>query len=121
MRRSAHVVALLIAVTRVATAQDTVTAKVDNVFAVYTTPYTPGCALGVYRDGKMLYARGYGAANIATAEPITPRSIFDIGSTSKQFTATSIILLAEQGKLSLDDDVRRFIPELTTPPRLFCV
>jgi CubicO group peptidase (beta-lactamase class C family) len=73
----------------------------------------PGCALGIYRDGRMLYSRGYGLASIADSTPITPRTIFDLGSTSKQFTAASIILLAQQGKLSLDDNVRRFIPELT--------
>ena len=100
------------ALASLAAAQDSVTVRVDRVFDAYARPGTPGCALGVYRDGRMLYSRGYGLANIADATPITPKTIFDIGSTSKQFTATSIILLAQQGKLSLDDDVRRFIPEL---------
>lgn len=95
-----------------AVAQDSITAKVDAVFAAFERPGAPGCALGVYRDGRMLYMRGYGLANIAEPAPITPGTIFDIGSTSKQFTAASVILLAQQGKLSLDDDVRRFIPEL---------
>jgi len=95
-----------------AATQDSVTVRVDRVFDAYARPGMPGCALGVYRDGRMLYSHGYGLANIADATPITPKTIFDIGSTSKQFTATSIILLAQQGKLSLDDDVRRFIPEL---------
>jgi CubicO group peptidase (beta-lactamase class C family) len=93
-------------------AQDSITAKVDAVFAAFERPGSPGCALGVYRDGRMLYMRGYGLANIADPTPITPGTIFDIGSTSKQFTVASVILLAQQGKLSLDDDVRRFIPEL---------
>jgi CubicO group peptidase (beta-lactamase class C family) len=103
---------VLSACLRALAAQDSITSQVDRVFAAYAKPGSPGCALGVYRDGKMLYSRGYGAANIADSTPITPRTIFDIGSTSKQFTATSIILLAQRGKLSLDDDVRRFIPEL---------
>ncbi len=92
--------------------QDSTTARVDRVFATYARHDSPGCALGVYREGRMLYSRGYGAANIAAVMPNTPATIFDIGSTSKQFTAASILLLAQQGKLTLDDDVRRFIPEL---------
>lgn len=106
------VLALVVSVDRPIAAQDSTTASVDRVFATYARTDGPGCALGVYRDGRMLYSRGYGAANIATATPNTPKTIFDIGSTSKQFTAASILLLAQQGKLSLDDDVRRFIPEL---------
>ena len=105
-------VVLIVAPSATIGAQDSIAARVDRVFAAYDRPGTPGCALGVYRDEQMLYSRGYGLANIADATPITPKTIFDIGSTSKQFTAASIILLAQQGKLSLDDDVRRFIPEL---------
>ena len=92
--------------------QDSITARVDRVFAAYARPGSPGCALGVYRDGRIAYVRGYGLANLADSTPITPKTIFDLGSTSKQFTATSIILLSQQGKLSLDDDVQRFLPEL---------
>ncbi len=87
-------------------------ARVDSVFAEYNRPDAPGCALGVYRDGKMLYSRGYGLADLERRVPITPATVFDIGSTSKQFTAATIVLLAQEGKLSLDDDVRRFLPEL---------
>ncbi|HYC53122.1 MAG TPA: serine hydrolase domain-containing protein [Gemmatimonadaceae bacterium] len=96
----------------IASAQDSTIARVDRVFAAFDRPGTPGCALGVYRDGRLLYSRGYGLASIADGTPISAKTIFDIGSTSKQFTAASIILLAQQGKLSFDDDVRRFIPEL---------
>jgi CubicO group peptidase (beta-lactamase class C family) len=87
-------------------------AAVDEVFADLTKAGSPGCALGVYRDGKMVYSKGYGLANLEESVPITPQSVFDIGSTSKQFTAASILLLEKQGKLSLNDDVRKFIPEL---------
>lgn len=66
----------------------------------------------MYRDGAIAYARGYGLADLERRVPITPKSVFDLGSTSKQVTATSIILLAQEGKLSLDDDVRRWVPEL---------
>lgn len=73
---------------------------------------TPGCAVGVYSAGKVLYAKGYGMADLNLGVPITPTTVFDIGSTSKQFTAASIILLAQDGKLALSDDVRKYIPEL---------
>jgi CubicO group peptidase (beta-lactamase class C family) len=88
------------------------TAAVDEVFADLTKPGSPGCALGVYRDGAIIYAKGYGLANLEENVPITPASVFDIGSTSKQFTAASILLLEKQGKLSVNDDVRKYIPEL---------
>src|SRR5579863_10119286 len=87
-------------------------AAVDEVFGDLTKAGSPGCALGVYRDGRIIYAKGYGLANIEEDVPITPQSVFDIGSTSKQFTAASILLLEKQGKLSVNDDVRKYIPEL---------
>lgn len=59
-----------------------------------------------------MYSKGYGAANLELGVPITPRTVFDIGSVSKQFTAMSVVLLAEDGKLSLDDEIHRFVPEL---------
>lgn len=94
------------------TAPPAANASVDKVFADLQKPGSPGCALGVYRDGKMLYSKGYGLASVELNAPITPATVFDIGSTSKQFTATSILLLEKQGKLSLDDDIRTYIPEL---------
>ena len=87
-------------------------AAVDEVFGDLTKSGSPGCALGVYRDGKIIYAKGYGLANIEENVAITAQSVFDIGSTSKQFTASSIVLLEKQGKLSVNDDVRKFSPEL---------
>jgi CubicO group peptidase (beta-lactamase class C family) len=87
------------------------TARVDAVFADFTTR-TPGCALGLYRDGTVLYARGYGMADLTFGVPITPETVFDIGSTSKQFAAASLLLLVQDGRLSLRDDVRRWVPEL---------
>ena len=85
---------------------------VDAVFAQYAKPGSPGCALGVYRDGAIAYSKGYGLASLENQVPISANTVFDIGSTSKQFTAFSILLLEQQGKLSLDDDVRKYIPEL---------
>src|SRR5262245_51822172 len=87
-------------------------AKVDAIFAQYDKPDSPGCALGVIKDGKLVYARGYGMANLEHNIPNSPKLVYDIASTSKQFSAASILLLAGQGKLSLDDDVRKYIPEL---------
>jgi CubicO group peptidase (beta-lactamase class C family) len=96
-----------------AAAEDPPEAKqVDAIFADLSKPGSPGCALAVARNAKIIYEKGYGLANIEEDVAITPRSVFDIGSTSKQFTASSILLLEKQGKLSVDDDVRKYIPEL---------
>ncbi|HEX4960060.1 MAG TPA: serine hydrolase domain-containing protein [Thermoanaerobaculia bacterium] len=87
--------------------------SVDAVFADYAKPGSPGCSLAVIREGGIVYEKGYGLANVEHSVPIDPRqTVFDIGSTSKQFTAASILLLAQDGKLSLDDDVHKFLPEL---------
>jgi CubicO group peptidase (beta-lactamase class C family) len=92
--------------------QQKLEAAVDEVFQDLNAAGSPGCALGVYRGGQMIYEKGYGLANIEENVPISPKSVFDIGSTSKQFTATSILLLEKAGKLSVDDDVHKYIPEL---------
>jgi CubicO group peptidase (beta-lactamase class C family) len=89
-----------------------VQANVDAVFHDYDRSDSPGCALGVYRDGRIVYERGYGMANLELGIANSPQTVFDIGSTAKQFTAFSIHLLAREGKLSLDDDIRKWIPEV---------
>jgi CubicO group peptidase (beta-lactamase class C family) len=94
--------------------RDSLAARVDSVFRAFDRTDSPGCALGVYRDGRILYARGYGMASLELGVPITPRTVFDVGSVSKQFTATSVLLLEQDGRLSLDDEVRRYVPQL--PP-----
>jgi CubicO group peptidase (beta-lactamase class C family) len=86
--------------------------KVDALFAHYNKPDSPGCALAVIDNGQIVYQRGYGMADIAKGEKITPQSAFYIASVSKQFTAACMLLLAERGLLALDDDVRRYFPEL---------
>ncbi|MFN2450417.1 MAG: serine hydrolase domain-containing protein [Candidatus Baltobacteraceae bacterium] len=88
-------------------------AQIDAVFKDYNRA-TPGCAMAVFRNGTIAYARGYGMADLEHNVPITPASLFDVGSVSKQFAAAAIALLAERGKLSFHDDVHRYIPEL--PP-----
>jgi CubicO group peptidase (beta-lactamase class C family) len=97
---------------RTASPADAQTSSVDAVFADLAKPGSPGCALAVYRAGKVIYANGYGLANLEENVKITPDSVFDIGSTSKQFTAASILLLEKQGKLSVNDDIRKYLPEL---------
>jgi CubicO group peptidase (beta-lactamase class C family) len=96
----------------IADAQEKATKAADEVFADLTKPGSPGCALAVARGGKILYEKGYGLANIEEGVQITPRTVFDIGSTSKQFTAASILLLEKQGKLSIQDDIRKYLPEI---------
>jgi CubicO group peptidase (beta-lactamase class C family) len=86
--------------------------QVDRVFANWNKSDSPGCALAVLQNGVVIYERGYGMADLEHDAAITPATPFHVASVSKQFTAAAILLLAEQGKLSLDDDVRKYIPEL---------
>jgi CubicO group peptidase (beta-lactamase class C family) len=86
--------------------------KVDQIFATYDKSDSPGCALGVIRDGNFIYRKGYGMGSLELHVPLSPESVFYMGSVSKQFTAASVVLAAEQGFLALDDDVRKYIPEL---------
>ena len=87
-------------------------AKVDGIFARYNANDSPGCALGVIKGGKLIYARGYGMADLEHNAPLNAQSVFYIASTSKQFAAASIALLARKGTISLDDDIRRYLPEI---------
>jgi CubicO group peptidase (beta-lactamase class C family) len=104
---------LLLSVTTFAQSlTDRQTERIDSVFSRFNKTGSPGCAVGVIRDGQMVFQRGYGMADLQWGQAITPVTVFDIGSTSKQFTAAALILLQQQGKLSLDDDVRKHIPEL---------
>ncbi len=89
-----------------------VRAKVDKVFEKFTLPGSPGCALGVMKDGEFVYKQGYGLANLEYDIPITPSTIFHVASISKQFTALAVALLVDAGKVSLDDDVRKYLPEV---------
>ncbi len=95
-----------------APASDTLTQKVDQIFSVYDKPVSPGCSLGVIRDGNLVFRKAYGLADLELAVPLSPQSVFYMGSVSKQFTAAAIVLAAEQGYLSLNDDVRKYLPEL---------
>ncbi len=86
-------------------------AQIDAVFAAFTKE-APGCAVGIYREGQVLLERGYGLADLNHGVPITPDTVFDIGSSSKQFTALAVLMLAKEGKLDLQDKVSKHLPEL---------
>src|SRR5688572_16976463 len=85
---------------------DPLTSKVDKLFVQWDKPDSPGAMLVVVKDGKVIYKRGYGMADLERNVPINSATVFNIASTSKQFTAMSILMLAKQGKISLDDDIR---------------
>ena len=87
-------------------------AKVDQIFEPWAKQDSPGAALAVVKGNKTVYAKGYGSANLEYGIPITPSTVFHVASVSKQFTAFAIALLSDQGKLSLDDDIRLYLPEI---------
>ena len=86
--------------------------QIDQLFTAFNNPQTPGAAVAVAKDGKIIFKKGYGSADLEYNIPITPSTVFHIASLSKQFTAFSILLLEGEGKLSINDDVRKYIPEV---------
>ena len=82
-------------------------ARVDAIFETWNRPDSPGCALGVIQNGRFVYTRGYGMANLDYAIPNSPTMVYYVGSVSKQFTAAAVALLAAEGRIPLDDPVRR--------------
>lgn len=84
---------------------------IDNLFLEWDKPDVPGAALGIMKDGKLIYAKGYGIGDLEHDIEITPSSVFYIGSVSKQFVTFSILLLEEQGKLNLDDPIQKYLPD----------
>ena len=88
------------------------TTHVDELFAEWDGEISPGAAVGIFMDGRIIYSKGYGVANLDYDIPITPQSVLRIGSISKQFIAMCIAILTEQGKLSFDDDIRTYLPEM---------
>ena len=85
--------------------------EIDKIFG-WATPATPGCAVAVSQRGKLVVNRAYGSADLERDVALTPGSVFDIGSVRKQFVAAAVLLLIEDGKLSLSDDIRKHFPEL---------
>ncbi len=86
--------------------------QVDQVFLPWDNAHTPGAAVAIIKNGNVVYQNTFGSANLEYGLPITKTSVFMTGSVAKQFTAFSIMLLEQEGKLSLDDDIRKYIPEV---------
>ena len=92
------------------TLPDTMTRKIDSLFLKWNTGNSPGCTIGIIRNDSLIYARGYGMANLEYGIPNEPGTLFHMASISKQFAGWSMMLLASQGKIRLDDDVRKYLP-----------
>ena len=88
---------------------DSTITKINKLFSQWDTTNSPGCSVGIIRNDSLIFAKGYGMANLEYGLPITPATIFHMASISKQFTAYSIVLLAKQGKLGLDDDIHKYL------------
>jgi CubicO group peptidase (beta-lactamase class C family) len=86
-------------------------ARVDPIFAAWNKPDSPGCGVGVSRKGVVIFERGYGAASLERRVPITSSTVFHLASITKAFTAMSVLLAAERGVLSLEDEVSKYIPD----------
>ncbi len=91
---------------------DSMVTRIDGIFAPLGGRGAPGCGVGVSRAGEPVLTRAYGLANLEYGVPNTPETIFESGSVAKQFTAAAVVLLARDGRLSLDDDVRQYVPEV---------
>lgn len=89
---------------------DSLVKKINHLFEYWNHPYSPGCAVGIVSNDSLIFSKGYGMANLEYDIPITPATIFHMASISKQFTAFSIVLLARQGRLHLDDDIHQYLP-----------
>ncbi len=121
MKFSQHFVVLVLGAGIIVSAEQSTTVRtpdgalerrVDALFTSAIRADGPGCAVGVYQNGRTVLARGYGLASLEDGRPITARTAFNLGSLSKPFTALAVLMLEQRGRLSLDDDVRRWVPEL---------
>ena len=99
------------------TVDDALTKKIDAVMAEIYKPGEPGASIIVRKDGKTIFRKGYGMADMELGVPVEPDMIFRLGSITKQFTSVSILMLAEQGKLSLQDEITKFLPDFPTQGR----
>lgn len=105
-----HLAPLLLVLT--ASAQEELGPRIDQLCARWQAPGSPGVSLAALHQGEVVFADGYGLASVEQGTPITPETIFHVASVSKQFTAFALCLLQADGLLSLDDDVRRHLPEV---------
>ena len=112
MRRAAYSLPLLLLLSITCFAQDGVSTKIDDyIRGEMQTQQIPGVSLAVIKNGEIVIARGYGLANIEHQVAVKPETIFQSGSMGKQFTATAVMMLVEEGKLSLDDKITKFFPD----------
>jgi CubicO group peptidase (beta-lactamase class C family) len=96
----------------ITTLPDSVVARIDRTFATLGGRDAPGCAIGMSQNGQPVLTRAYGMANLEYDVPNTPETVFESGSVAKQFTAAAMMLLVQDGKLTLDDDIRKWLPEV---------
>ncbi len=94
-----------------ARAQDDKTGEIDKIFS-WAKPNEPGCSVAASQNGKQIISRAYGSADLERDVPLSPNTIFDAGSVQKQFVAAAVLLLVEDGKLSLTEDIHKYIPQL---------
>lgn len=109
---SPALLSLLFCFTLLLSCQNKDNSSIDSVFGKWNSTETPGVAVAVVKNGEIVFKKGYGMANLEYDIPVTPKTIFHIASVSKQFTVFSVMLLEKDGKLSLDDDIRKYIPEV---------
>jgi CubicO group peptidase (beta-lactamase class C family) len=88
---------------------DSIKQKIDQLFSRWDSKYSPGCTIGIIQGDSLIYAKGYGMANLEYSIPNAPETIYHMASVSKEFTGYAIVLLARQGRLSLDDDIRKYL------------
>lgn len=86
--------------------------QLDALFEAKAGADSPGVVAGIVKDGRLVYSKGFGLGSLEQSAPLGPQSVIDIGSVTKHFTSTAILLLEDEGKLSLDDEVRKWIPTL---------
>lgn len=90
--------------------------QIDKIFSKWDQTGFPGCAVGVFHEGELLFSKGYGEAVLDSSEPITPQTVFYAGSVSKQFAAAAVVLLSLKGEIDLDRPVKDYIPEMPSYP-----
>jgi len=102
-------------------AETSTASKVDQLFSVWERPDSPGAAVVIIKDGAVVYQHGYGYANLEDHARITPQTVFDVASVAKQFTGLSVAMLIEQGKISLQEDIRKYLPDVPDLGKPICI
>lgn len=119
--KTPFLIILFFAVQYFCSGQGHIEERIDSIILKYVQPNDPGVAIGIYKAGEVMFSKGYGLANLEHGIPFTPNTVFDIASNSKQFTALAILLLEQQGKLSLNDPIHNYIeefPKYDTPIKI---